>query len=159
MSEPQKNSYNLKAEGVLLILAFIVALTILFTDKNLQTDFGIQSPYFIHWYGMLVIAVVSLIGGGILLVSKSRKLGLVGSVGAILIALFLIGDIELYSQVGFKTASQFATYLFGISKYPGSLSYIPGLYDLLFALFVITFIVGIISTRKNDVASHEKRLN
>lgn len=153
MSEPQKISYNLKAEGVLFILAFIVALTILFTDKNLQTDFGIQPPYFIHWYGMLVIAIVSLIGGGILLVSKNRRLGLAGSAGAILIALFLIGDIAFYSQVGFKTASQFATYLFGISKYPGSLSYIPGLYDLLFALFVITFIVGIISTRKTEVAS------
>ncbi|MEM0128509.1 MAG: hypothetical protein QXO03_05460 [Thermoplasmatales archaeon] len=35
---------------ILYILAFAVALVILFTDKNPQTDFGLVKPYFYHWY-------------------------------------------------------------------------------------------------------------
>ncbi|MEM0133801.1 MAG: hypothetical protein QXU18_01025 [Thermoplasmatales archaeon] len=143
----EKNSYSFKVEGALFLVAFIVAVVILVTDKNLQTDFGIQRPYFIHWYGMLVISIVSFIAGVVTLASKKRSLGKAAAIGSGLLALFLIADVATFAQVGFKSASQFATYLFGITKYPGSLSYIPGLYDLLFALFVIIFIVGIVSSR------------
>ncbi|MCL6002175.1 MAG: hypothetical protein M1556_00795 [Candidatus Thermoplasmatota archaeon] len=156
MPEQEKSSYNSRAQGILFVLAFVVAGVILLSDKNLQTDFGIQAPYFIHWYGMLAIAVVSLISGIVLVASKKRSLGIAGTVGSALLALFLIGDLATYSQVGFKSASQFATYLFGVTKYPGSLSYIPGLYDLLFVLFVAGVIVGAISLRhpkKNRVST------
>lgn len=152
MPEVKESGHNFRALGLIFILAFLVALTILFTDKNLQTDFGIQHPYFIHWYGMLTIAIVSLIAGAVLLVQGRRSLGLAGTIGSSLLALFLIADLATYSQVGFKSVSQFATYLFGVMKYPGSLSYIPGLYDLLFALFVIGAIVGVISLRSHKKA-------
>ena len=108
----------------------MVAVIILLTDKNLQTDFGIHARYFIHWYGMLVIAIIALIAGAILLTSKKRSLGLAGTIGSAFIALFLVGDLATYSQVGFTSVSQFATYLFGVTKYPGSLSYIPGIYAM-----------------------------
>jgi hypothetical protein len=69
----------------------------------------------------------------------NRKVLTTGAVGSLLLALFLVADIALYSEVGFSSPSQFAKYLFGVTKYPGSLSYIPGLYDLLFALYIVTF--------------------
>ncbi len=149
MPETEKGSRNFRAEGTLFIVAFVVAVIILLTDKNLQTDFGIHTRYFIHWYGMLVIAIVALIAGAILLTTKKRNLGLAGTMGSAFIALFLVGDLATYSQVGFASVSQFATYLFGVTKYPGSLSYIPGMYDLLFILFVLTAVTGAISLRGN----------
>ena len=149
MPETEKGSRNFRAEGALFIVAFVVAVIILLTDKNLQTDFGIHTRYFIHWYGMLVIAIVALIAGAILLTTKKRNLGLAGTMGSAFIALFLVGDLATYSQVGFTSVSQFATYLFGVTKYPGSLSYIPGMYDLLLILFVLTAVIGAISLRGN----------
>ena len=149
MPETEKGSRNFRAEGTLFIVAFVVAVIILLTDKNLQTDFGIHTRYFIHWYGMLVIAIVALIAGAILLTTKKRNLGLAGTMGSAFIALFLVGDLATYSQAGFTSVSQFATYLFGVTKYPGSLSYIPGMYDLLFILFVLTAVTGAISLRGN----------
>jgi hypothetical protein len=148
MPEKKERSRSFKIQGIFLLLAFVVALSILLTDKNLQTDFGIQHPYFIHWYGMLVIAIVSLIGGAILLVSTGKMMGMAGTIGSSLLALFLVADVATFSQVGFKYASQFATYLFGISKYPGTLSYVPGLYDLLLVLFILAAVSGAISLRR-----------
>ncbi|MEM4949880.1 MAG: hypothetical protein QXS75_00900 [Thermoplasmatales archaeon] len=130
--------------GLLYILSFAVVLVILFTDKNLQTDFGSVKPYFYHWYGLLAVGIISLIAGAILLFTSSRKLGIVGTVGSGLLVLFLIADVATYKTVGFKYPSEFATYLFGLSKYPGSLTYIPGLYDVLLALYLIGLIVGIV---------------
>lgn len=136
------NSDNAKRPvGAIFLIDFIVTLVILFTDKNLQTDFGVTKPYFIHWYGLLITGVISLIGGIVIIARPARRTFTVGAAGSILLALFLLADIALYSEVGFKTPQQFATYLFGISKYPGSLNYIPGLYDVLFALYIITFAV------------------
>ena len=148
MSETETGSSNFRVEGALFIVAFIVAVVILLTDMNLQTDFGIHARYFIHWYGMLVIAIVALIAGIILLTTKKRSLGLAGTIGSALIALFLVGDLATYSQVGFTSVAQFATYLFGITKYPGTLSYMPGMYDLLLILFILAAIAGAISLRR-----------
>ncbi len=148
MSETETGSSNFRVEGALFIVAFIVAVVILLTDMNLQTDFGIHARYFIHWYGMLVIAIVALIAGIILLTTKKRSLALAGTIGSALIALFLVGDLATYSQVGFTSVAQFATYLFGITKYPGTLSYMPGMYDLLLILFILAAIAGAISLRR-----------
>jgi hypothetical protein len=148
MSETETGSSNFRVEGALFIVAFIVAVVILLTDMNLQTDFGIHARYFIHWYGMLVIAIVALIAGIILLTTKKRSLGLAGTIGSALIAMFLVGDLATYSQVGFTSVAQFATYLFGITKYPGTLSYMPGMYDLLLILFILAAIAGAISLRR-----------
>ena len=63
-------------------------------------------------------------------------------------AVFLIADIATYSMVGFTSASSFATYLFGFSKFKGSLPYIPGLYDVLFAFYIITSGVAFALHRK-----------
>ncbi len=145
-----KYAYNFRAQGIVFILAFLTATGILFTDKNLQTDFGSHPPYFIHWYGMLVISLVSTIAGIVLLVSRKRGLGIAGTLVSTVLVLFLIGDIATYSQVGFNSASQFATYLFGVTKYPSSHPYIPGLYDLLLILFVVATILGMIQLRMGN---------
>jgi hypothetical protein len=149
--DTRKIGSNFRIQGILLILAFIFALIILGTDKNLQTDFGIAKPYFIHWYGMLAVAIVSLIGGVILVASPKRSLGIAGTIGSGLLVLFLIADIATYSTLGAGlTASQFATYLFGVSKYPGSLSYIPGMYDVLFVTVLAAFIAGLVILKKRE---------
>ncbi len=145
-----KNTYNFSAQGIVFILAFLTAIVVLFTDKNLQTDFGSQPPYFIHWYGMLVISLVSMITGIVLIVSRKRDLGIAGTLVSTVLALFLIGDVATYSQVGFNSASQFATYLFGVTRYPNSHPYIPGLYDLLLILFIVATILGVIQLRGGE---------
>ncbi|MEM0128508.1 MAG: hypothetical protein QXO03_05455 [Thermoplasmatales archaeon] len=72
------------------------------------------------------MGIISLIGGTILLSTSSRNPGVSGTAGLGLLALFLIADVTTYKTVGFKYKSTFATYLFRLSKYPGSLTYIPG---------------------------------
>ena len=61
-AKKQRDSYFV-TQGLLLVVAFITAVAILLTDNNLQTDFQTVPKYFYHWYGMLVIALISLIGG------------------------------------------------------------------------------------------------
>jgi hypothetical protein len=134
--------------GILFLIAFIVAMVILFTDKNLQTDFGSTGKYYIHWYGMLVMAIVSIVAAIILFARSTRGLVLAGSIGAILLALFMVADIALYSMVGFSSPGDFATYLFGVTKYPSVMSYIPGLYDVLFAVYIIGSAVGFYSSSR-----------
>lgn len=135
------NSYRMIV-GVLFVIDFIVTLLILFTDNNLQTDFGTASKYFLHWYGLLVTAIIAIIGGAIVFAKPSKAVYTTGLIGSIILALFLILDVFTYSMVGFATMSDFATYLFGVAKYPGSLSYIPGLYDALLVLYIITAILS-----------------
>ncbi len=126
------------AVGILLLADFAITMVILFTDKNLQTDFGIVKPYFIHWYGLLITGIVDIIGAGIIFARPTGRNSTIAAVGTALLAVFLVADIATYSLVGFTSASSFATYLFGFSKFKGSLPYIPGLYDILFAFYIIT---------------------
>ncbi|WP_393970864.1 hypothetical protein OXIME_001106 [Oxyplasma meridianum] len=130
--------------GFLLIVDFIITIVILLTDKNLQTDFGIVKPYFIHWYGMLVTGIIDIMGAGIIIAKPTKVYLKAGTVGSALLAVFLIADLATYKMVGLSSVSQFATYLFGFSHYPGALSYIPGLYDILFIFYIITAITGVI---------------
>jgi hypothetical protein len=71
----------------------------------------------------------------------------VGTIGSSLLAVFLVADLATYKMVGLSSVSQFATYLFGFSHYPGALSYIPGLYDVLFIFYIITAVVGALVLR------------
>jgi hypothetical protein len=134
-----KGGKDIRLIGVVFLVDFLLTMAILFSDRNLQTDFGITKPYFIHWYGLLITGLIALIGGIIILKRPDHKIFTTGAVGSILLALFLVSDIALYHEVGFSTPFQFAKYLFGVTKYPGSLTYIPGLYDALFALYIVTF--------------------
>jgi hypothetical protein len=136
------------AVGGLLLVDFAVTMVILFTDKNLQTDFGIVKPYFIHWYGLLITGIVDVIGAGIIFARPTGQNSTIAAVGTALLAVFLIADIATYSMVGFSSASSFATYLFGFSKFKGSLSYIPGLYDVLFVFYIVTSGVAFSLRRK-----------
>jgi len=143
--------------GGLLLLDFVLLLVMLATDKNLQTDFGAVSSYYLHWYGVLALAVVTLLSGiavlGTLTPSMSKESMftrnryslIAATVWAWLAIVAMVAVVATYKQVGFSSASQFAQYLFGVSAYPGALSYIPWLYDLLLALFIISAIFGVIA--------------
>ncbi len=139
--------------GALFLIDFIITLLILFTDNNLQTDFGNASRYFLHWYGLLATAIIDLIGAFIVFSRPVRAVFLAGLFGSALLALFLVMDVLTYSMVGFTTAGGFATYLFGISKYPGSLSYIPGLYDALLASYIITAMLAALAVKNYTKSS------
>ncbi|MFZ0829837.1 MAG: hypothetical protein WCB18_10105 [Thermoplasmata archaeon] len=143
--------------GGLLILDFILVIVMLATDKNLQTDFGGSAPYYIHWYAGLCIGVVTLLVALFILATSGRttsdgkptsmgRLGVLGgTVWAWLVVIGLFGVVATYSQVGFQSASQFAHYLFGVSAYPGSLSYVPWLYDAVIGMFIVSAIVGVVA--------------
>jgi hypothetical protein len=146
------------AFSAFLFLDFVLVLVMLATDKNLQTDFGSVSPYYLHWYGLLAEGVIDLLVAVVLVVSvvrpamrdtplQSRRGIVVGAV--VWTALAIIANVAIvatYSQVGFKTESKFEMYLFGTTAYPGALSYIPWLYDLLLAVYVVTLAVGIVAS-------------
>lgn len=143
--------------GALLLLDFAVLVVMLSTDKNLQTDFGAVSPYYLHWYGVLVIAAVTGLFGfavlGTLTPSMAKegmfvrnRYSLIGAtVWAGLVIVAMLAVLASYKQVGFSSPSQFAQYLFGVSPYRGALSYIPWLYDLLLAILIVTVSVGVFS--------------
>jgi hypothetical protein len=151
-------SGRLAAFGALLVLDFVIAAVMLVTDKNLQTDFGAQSAYYSHWYGVLAMGVIDLLVGAVLLSSSTlpalkrmsasaQRRGVIAALLWTVLALVVsLGIVASYMQVGFSSASQFAQYLFGVTPYPGALSYIPGLYDALIALYVVTAIVGALAT-------------
>jgi hypothetical protein len=123
-------------------LAFVLSVVMLFTDKNLQTNFGsVTTGYYIHWYAVLVTAVIDLLGGVLLLLIRSRTVVKVGVLGSGLLAAFFVGVISAYSQVGFASASQYADYLFGVTYYGGDVRY---LYDALLATYVAAFVLGLV---------------
>ncbi len=145
------------AFALLLLADVVVSVVMLATDKNLQTDFGIQSPYYLHWYGVLAMAVLDLLLALALLAYSTvpmlqqmkisvRKGVVTGALAWTVIAILaMVGIVSSYSQVGFPNANQFAQYLFGVTPYPGALSYIPWLYDLLLAMYVLTALVGAVA--------------
>jgi hypothetical protein len=156
---PPKNRLGI-VFGVLLLVAFLVSLVMLATDKNLQTNFGAQAPYYVHWYGVLGMGLLDLLIGFAVVgasaqwmigkgsSSARRRVIMGGLVWTILALLAVLGIVATYAQVGFPSASEFARYLFGVSSYPGALSYIPGLYDVLVALYVLAAAVGALATRR-----------
>jgi hypothetical protein len=141
--------------GLLLLADFLVSVVMLATDKNLQTDFGRSLPYYAHWYGVLVMGVADLFGAlavfgnfsryGMRTMSSLRRrwVALAGLGWSVLAVLALLGIATSYQQVGFANMGQFEQYLFGVTAYPGALSYIPWLYDLLLVLYVLTALVAV----------------
>ncbi len=130
------------------IIAFLVTLFIISTDQNLKTDFGSVKPYFIHWYILAATGVVDIIVAIVILARNNKTTQTLSWMWALLMILIMVGDILTYKSVGFTTPSQFAQYLFGITKYPQTLNYIPGLYDVLFLVYIILLSVGIAASRK-----------
>ncbi len=139
----------------LLLLDVILMLVMLGTDKNLQTDFGATAQYYLHWYGVLLLGVVTLVLAALILATGGRSgskgnttsLGrtslVAGAAWSFVAIIAMVGILATYKQVGFASASLFAQYLFGVSAYPGTLSYIPWLYDLLLGMFLVSAIVGV----------------
>jgi hypothetical protein len=128
--------------SVLFFLAFALSVVMLFTDKNLQTDFGaVKQGYFLHWYVVLGTAIADLIGAIGLVVVASRTAVKAGIAGSGLMILIFLGDIATYSLVGFASATAFADYLFGVTYPGGDIRY---LYDVLLAVYIVTFIVGFV---------------
>jgi len=139
LEKAQSQQRLVNKKGVVLLLAlFLITLVILFTDKNLQTDFGSVKPYYVHWYGLLATSLVDLIGAILLFAKPTRSLLRLAGGWCVLMTLFLILDVFTYKQVGFSTIGEFARYLFVPVFYDSSLFYIPGLYDLLLVLYIIS---------------------
>lgn len=147
----QKKSGQSGSAGfaIIFLIQFLVTMAILFTDHNLQTDFGSVSKYFLHWYGLLVTGAVDIVAFIVLLVSRRRSLVAVGVGWSVFMVIFQVADIFTYNMLNVGlTATQFAQYLFGVTKYPGSLSYIPGLYDVLLIIYVVAIAVGLYTHRR-----------
>jgi hypothetical protein len=128
--------------GPWFLLAFVLSAVMLVTDKNLQNDFGaMSSGYYLHWYGVLAMAIIDLIGAILLFTVRSRLVLKLGVLVSGLFSLALVGVVFTYSQVGFASAGDFANYLFGITYYGGDIRY---LYDLLLAVYAVTFLYGLL---------------
>ena len=135
--------------SLLFLIQFVITIVILFTDQNLQTDFGILPKYFIHWYGLLATGLVDIIAFIVLLTVRKRSMVGVGVGWGVFMAIFQIADIATYGMLNVGlSAGSFAQYLFGVTKFNDALPYIPGMYDLLFAIYIIAIGVGLYVYRK-----------
>lgn len=146
----------LDALAAVLLVSFVLETVMLGTDQNLQTDFGVSARYYLHWYGVLVLALVTLIAAVVLLASGrvgpmkgARPVGRYVALGAIawpfLAIAAMLGVLATYQQVGFTTSGQFAQFLFGVTPYPGALPYVPWLYDALLASYVVAAATGVVA--------------
>jgi hypothetical protein len=154
------NNRRVALFGVVLLVELVLVVVMLVTDKNLQTDFGTQSPYYYHWYGVLAMGVVDLLlalgllGTSSMRASKSmspaaqRRLVMSALAWTVIAIVAMVGIVATYSQVGFSTPGQFAQYLFGVTPYAGAQSYLPWLYDLMLALYVVATAVGALAMRQ-----------
>ena len=136
--------------GIPFLLAFVLSIVMVTTDKNLQTDFGtLSSGYYFHWYVVLATAVIEVLGAVLLFVVRSRLALKAGIVGSGLLAIIFLGDVFTYTQVGFSSASDFANYLFGVTYSGGDIRY---LYDVLVAVYIATFLWGIVTLMRTREA-------
>jgi hypothetical protein len=130
-------------------LAFVVAgvlsVVMLLTDKNLQNNFGtVSSGYFVHWYAVLGMAIVDFAGAGLLLGVGTRRMAQIGVIGSALFALAMVADIATWSLVGFSSPTSFADYLFGVTYFGGDIRY---LFDALLGVYLGTSVVGAVGLR------------
>jgi len=165
------NERTVRLFGLLLLLDFLLTLVMLATDKNLQTGFGSQSPYYLHWYGALGLGVLDLLAGLTVLGFSSmpalRRMSILGPRRVVIAALAWtllailasVGIIATYSQVGFSTPGQFAQYLFSVTAYPGAMAYIPWLYDLLLVAYLATAAVGGLALLSSGAATADPSRN
>ncbi len=149
MEENGEKSRSLLIASIYL-LAFIAGVVILFTDNNLKTDFGSVRPYFIHWYIFAALDIVTLVVAIYLFLTRSiRGSSKLGIIWSSIMMVIMAGDTLTYSSVGFSSPVQFGEYLFGLTTYPESLPYIPGLYTLLFLLFLTDLIISLYYLKKS----------
>ena len=140
MENPRSKSLFPTIYSLPFLVAAGLSILMLVTDKNLQTDFGtMSSGYFVHWYAVLAMAVVDLVGAGLLLAFRSRTVVKLGVVGSAVLTVALLGAILTYQQVGFTSAMQMANYLFGVTYGGGDIRY---LYDVLLATDIATVVGG-----------------
>ncbi len=138
-----------------LLLDFVLVVVMLFTDMNLQTDFGTVPKYFVHWYALLAQGILTLLvalavlwaglrtGGSARL---GRAIGLGAAGFAFLVFLADVAIVFTYSLLGFPfTLTQFADYLYGITYSGGDIRY---LYDVVLAAYLVTAIVGVWASRR-----------
>ncbi len=83
---------------------------------------------------------------GILTLSENRNLWKYSAIlgGSIPLIFIIIDVFILFKSVGLTNYGQFAHYLFGLSKYPYTLPYIPGLFDIYTAMIILELIIAII---------------
>lgn len=132
-------------------LAAILAIIMLVTDTNLQTNFGTAPKYFVHWYGVLGMAVADLIAVALLLAWRTRAAVVLGVVGSSLLSLAMVAVVATYQQVGFASAGDFANYLFGVTYFGGDVRY---LYDALLGVDVATAVGGAVYLAATRRSSH-----
>lgn len=143
MDRPPRQTTKLAAGYSLpFLVAFGLSVVMLVTDKNLQTDFGTVSPYYLHWYGVLATAVIDLIGAGLLLAVRTRLMVKIGVLGSAVFAVALVSIVFTWSQVGFASMGDFAQYLYGQTYYGNDIRY---LYDVLLGTYVATAVGGVIA--------------
>jgi hypothetical protein len=151
-SPPNSNRFP-AIYSVAFLLAAALSFVMLVTDKNLQTDFGaVTSGYFVHWYLILGMGVIDVVGAGLLLLVRSRTMVKIGVVGSGLFAAALLGGIFTYAMVGFATPQEFANYLFGITYSGGNIRY---LFDVLVATYLGTFVLGIVGLATTRARTEE----
>ena len=105
----------------------------------------------------MVIALLDLwlaIATGVSALRLRTKIGMMekfpsyaAGLWSVIALLAMVGIVTTYSQVGFSSLEQFAQYLFDPVPYPNTLSYIPWLYDVMLAAFVITLAAALGSVR------------
>ncbi len=144
------------AFGLFILVDFVLLVVMLATDQNLQTDFGTSSRYYLHWYGLLAEAIFDFFVGLAVLGNATapsmwkalpRRVKGVVAAGVGWVILALLADLAIvftYKQVGFSSMSQFAMYLFDTAS-PTASGYIPWLYDVLIAAYILTALVGVIA--------------
>lgn len=141
---------------ILGIDAALVGL-LLATDKNLQTDFGSVPAYWAGWWHVVAgeVALIVLAGAVVATALALRRDGRRTAARRAVLAVALLASVLLtlatagmgleYSSAGFTSADQYYRYLFSPTPYPGALSYIPWLYDLVLAAFVVTVLIGAVA--------------
>lgn len=141
MDRPPRQTTKLAAGYSLpFLVAFGLSVVMLVTDKNLQNDFGLVNPYYIHWYGVLVTAAIDLVGAGLLLAVRTRLMVKVGVLGSTLLAISLVAVVFTPGSAGFGSPSAYAQYLFGeTSNFGNNIRY---LYDVLLGTYVATAVGG-----------------
>jgi hypothetical protein len=142
--------------GLMILVDFLLIVVMLATDKNLQTDFGMSSPYFVHWYALLgegiltLLVGLSVVGNSLapsMWAQRPRRVKAIVLGGLGWVVLVLVANLAIvftWSQVGFKNMNQFAMYLYDTAS-PAASGYIPWLYDALIAVLVLTALLGVVA--------------
>jgi O-antigen ligase len=121
-----------------LLVAFLLQLAILATDKNIWRD----APT--HAYGLAVFAIIDLALFGFLFMRTNRQTFLLVSAWGLIQALVMLADI-FNGPSTYGTPTQFATYLFGLGYYDSN--HIAFLFPALFVVTILLALSALIESR------------